>query len=60
LKNLAKWKEGTELAKSLGLAMAELLQHSVAGAYLDFVGPTAYTIFGVLFKKKNAILWIQN
>lgn len=51
-----KWKEGTELAKSLGLAMAALLQHSVAGADLDFVGPRACTIFGVFFKKKNAKL----
>jgi hypothetical protein len=56
LNNLVKWKEGTELAKSLGLAMAALLQHSVAGADLDFVGPRACTIFGVFFKKKNAKL----
>jgi hypothetical protein len=60
LNNLGKWKEGTELAKSLGLAMTALLQHTVAGAVLDFVGPTACTVFGVLFKKKDAKLWIQN
>jgi hypothetical protein len=60
LNNRGKWKEGTELAKSLGLGVAALLQHTVAGADLDFVGPTACTIFGVLFKKKYAKLWIQN
>jgi len=48
-----KWKEGTKLAVSLRLATAALVQHTVAGADLDFVGPTAYTIFGVLFKKKR-------
>jgi len=40
--------------------MTALLQHTVAGADLDFVGPTVCTVFGALFKKKNAKLWIQN
>jgi hypothetical protein len=55
-----KWKEGTEHAKSLGPAVAALLQHTLAGAELDFVVPDAYTFLGVLFKQKNAKLWIQN
>jgi hypothetical protein len=45
-----KWKEVYE---SLGLAMAVLLQHFVAGTYPDTVRPNVYIHFWALCKKKD-------
>jgi hypothetical protein len=55
-KKSEKCKEVTKLADGLGLAVTVILQHVMAGAAPDFVGPKAYTIFGALFNKNNTKL----